>query len=115
MEIHPGAMLAENGINILLRQIIWESGREDVPLEMKINEDSRTVEVWLNTREAQDPVLKECLRQLCRIFAAQRYLVAVFQSGGQDLAQTTSDLLRCNRQRAARLEVEREKQTQVAR
>lgn len=83
-------------------------------MEMKVNEKSRTVEVWLNTREAQDPVLKEHLRSLYRIFAAQKYLVAVFRSGSQDLEELTCDLLCYNRKRIAQLEVEREKQMELA-
>ena len=83
-------------------------------MEMNINEESRTVEVWLNVGEAQDPVLKERLRSLYRIFAAQKYLVAVFQSGRQDLVQITSDLLCYNRKRIAQLEVEHEKQMRFA-
>lgn len=83
-------------------------------MEMNINEESRTVEVWLNVGEAQDPVLKERLRSLYQIFAAQKYLVAVFQSGRQDLVQTTSDLLCYNRKRIAQLEVEHEKQMRLA-
>lgn len=79
-------------------------------MELSINNESRTVEIWLNTQEAQDPVLKERLGLLYQIFAAQKYLVAVFQSGRRDLVQSTSDLLCYNRKRIAQLEVEREKQ-----
>lgn len=80
-------------------------------MKMHIDNDSRTVEVWLSTQEAQDPVLKKHLRILCQEFTAQKYLAAVFQSGSRDLAQSTSDLLCYNRKRLAQLEVEREKQT----
>lgn len=83
-------------------------------MEMNINEESRTVEVWLNVGEAQDPVLKERLRSLYQIFAAQKYLVAVFRSGRHDLVQATSDLLCYNRKRTAQLEVEYEKQMRFA-
>ena len=83
-------------------------------MEMCVNKESRTVEIWLNTREAQDPVLKERLRSLYRIFSDQKYLVAVFQSGRQDLVQSTSDLLCYNRKRIAQLEVEHEKQMEFA-
>lgn len=83
-------------------------------MEMNINQESRTVEIWLNTRESQDPVLKERLRLLYPVFAARKYLVAVFQSGRQDLAQAASDLLCYNRKRIAQLEVECEKQMELA-
>lgn len=84
-------------------------------MEMSISEKSRTVEVWLNTQEAQDPVLKERLGLLCQIFAAQKYMVAVFRSGSRDLVQSTSNLLCYNRKRIAQLEVEHEKQMGLAR
>ena len=80
-------------------------------MEMSINKESKTVEIWLNTQEAQDSVLKERLGLLYQIFTAQKYSVAVFYSGSQDLVQLTSNLLCYNRKRIAQLEVEREKQT----
>lgn len=84
-------------------------------MEMNVNKESKTVEVWLNTRESRDAVLKERLDPIYQIFAAQKYLVAVFRSGGRDPVQSTSDLLCYNRKRFARLEVEREKQMGPAR
>ena len=83
-------------------------------MEMRINNDSKTVEVWLSTQEAQDPVLKKRLHILYQEFAAQKYLVAVFQSGSRDLTQATRDLLCYNRKRLAQLEVEREKKLGLA-
>ena len=79
-------------------------------MEISINHENKTVEVWLNTHEARDSALKERLGLLYQIFAAQKYLVAVFRSGNRDLVQSTSDLLCYNRKRVAQLEVEREKQ-----
>lgn len=80
-------------------------------METRVDHDGRTVEIWLNSREAGDPALKERLRPLYREFSAQKYLVAVFLSGGRDLARSASDLLCYNRKRIAQLEVEREKQS----
>ena len=82
-------------------------------MEMNINKERKTVDVWLTTREAQDPAMKERLRLLYRVFADQKYLVAVFQSGRKDLVQATSDLLCYNRKRIAQLEVEHEKKWSV--
>lgn len=79
-------------------------------MEMSINNESKTVKVWLNTQEAQDSVLRERLDLLYQIFAAQKYLVAVFRSGSRDLVQSTSGLLCYNLKRIAQLEVEHEKQ-----
>ena len=83
-------------------------------MEISINKESKTVTVWLSTHESSDPILKERLGLLYQIFAAQKYLVAVFRSGGRDLAQSTSDLLCYNRKRIAELELEREKQLEPA-
>lgn len=83
-------------------------------MEMSINKESKTVEVWLNAREARDSVLKERLSLLYQVFSLQKYMVAVFQSGCRDVVQSTSDLLCYNRKRVAQLEVEREKQMGLA-
>lgn len=82
-------------------------------MEININKERKTVTVWLSTHEASDPILKERLGLLYQIFAAQKYLVAVFRSGERDLVQSTSDLLCYNRKRIAQLEVEREKQLEA--
>ena len=79
-------------------------------MEMNIDPERRTVEVWLTTQEAQDPALKTHLRVLYRVFAAQKYLTAEFHSGSREVVQPASDLLCYNRKRIAQLEVEREKQ-----
>lgn len=79
-------------------------------MEINVNDNSKTVEIWLSNQEKQDAVLRERLRPLYRVYAAKKYLVAVFQSGGQDLQQSTSDLLCYNRKRIAQIEVEKEKQ-----
>ena len=84
-------------------------------MEININQESKTVDVWLTAREAQDPAMRERLRLLYRVFAGQKYLVAVFQSGRQDLVQAASDLLCYNRKRIAQLEVEYEKQMELSR
>ena len=68
-------------------------------MEININHKSKTVEVWLNTHETQDLVLKERLRLLYQVFSTQKYLVAVFHSGNRDLVQLTNDLLCYNRKR----------------
>ena len=81
---------------------------------MNINPESRTVEVWLTTREAHDPALKAHLRVLYQVFAAQKYLTAEFHSGSRELAQSASDLLCYNRKRIAQLAVERENRMESA-
>lgn len=78
-------------------------------MEIHVRKDAKIVEVWLTNAEKQDQALREKLKPLYQEYKAQKYLVAVFQSGGKDLAQRTSDLLCYNKQRIAELEVRREK------
>lgn len=80
-------------------------------MEIHVRDGSRIVEVWLTRAEKQDAELQEKLKPMYREYKDKNYLVAVFQSGEQDLADVTSDLLCYNRKRIAQLEVEREKQS----
>lgn len=80
-------------------------------MEINVRDGSRIVEVWLTRAEKQDAELQEKLKPMYREYKDKNYLVAVFQSGEQDLADATSDLLCYNRKRIAQLEVEREKQS----
>lgn len=79
-------------------------------MEINVNESSKIVEIWLTNAEKQDRELREKLKLLYREFEAKKILVAVFESGQRDLAETTSDLLCYNRRRSAEREVEQEKQ-----
>ena len=79
-------------------------------MEINVRDDLKIVEVWLTQEEKRDAALREQLKPLYQKFKAEKYLVAVFESGTEDLWENTSALLVYNRRRAARLEVEREKQ-----
>ena len=79
-------------------------------MEINVNESSKIIEIWLTNAEKQDQELHEKLKLLYREFEAKKFLVAVFESGQRDLAETTSDLLCYNRRRSAEREVEQEKQ-----
>lgn len=80
-------------------------------MEIHVRDESRIVEVWLTNAEQQDAEVRERLKPLYQEYKRKNYLVAVFQSGGQNLADVTSDLLCYNRRRIAQLEVERDRQT----
>ena len=80
-------------------------------MEINVRDGSRIVEVWLTRAEKQDAELQEKLKPMYREYKNKNYLVAVFQSGEQDLADATSGLLCYNCKRIAQLEVEREKQS----
>lgn len=79
-------------------------------MEIHVRDESRIVEVWLTNAEQQDAEVCERLKPLYQEYKRKNYLVAVFQSGDQNLADVTSDLLRYNRRRIAQLEVERDRQ-----
>lgn len=89
-------------------------GREkerDTSLEVNVRDGRKLVEVWLNSSEKWDAELRERLRPLYRRYKEQGYLVAVFESGEQDLTELTSALLCDHRQRSAQREVAQERQT----
>lgn len=79
-------------------------------MEIHVRDESRIVEVWLTKAEQQDEEVRERLKPLYQAYKRKHYLVAVFQSGEQNLADVTSDLLCYNRRRIAQLEVERDRQ-----
>lgn len=79
-------------------------------MELSINDERRTVEVWLSNEEKNDPAVQQRLKPLYAEYAEKKYTVAVFMSGSQDLYSLTSDLLCYNRKRIAELEVEQEKE-----
>ena len=79
-------------------------------MEISINDERRTVEIWLSNEEKNDPAVQQRLKPLYAEYAEKKYTVAVFMSGSQDLYSLTSDLLCYNRKRIAELEVEQEKE-----
>ena len=78
-------------------------------MEISINDERRTVEVWLSSEEKNDSAVQQRLKPLYTEYAGKKYTVAVFMSGSQDLYSLTSGLLCYNRKRAAELEIAREK------
>lgn len=79
-------------------------------MEFRVRNDSRIVEIWLTRAEGENAELREKLKPLYQEYQAKNYLVAVFESGSEDLAENTSALLCTNRIRLARQEVELERQ-----
>ena len=79
-------------------------------MEISINDERRTVEVWLSNEEKSNHTVRQRLKPLYAEYAEKKYTVAVFMSGSQDLYSLTSDLLCYNRKRIAELEVEQEKE-----
>lgn len=80
-------------------------------MEIHVRDGSKLVEVWLTNSEKRDAELRERLKPLYQEYKAKSYLVAVFMSGEQDLAELTSGLLCDHRKRSAQREVTLERQS----
>lgn len=78
-------------------------------MRMEIRDESKIVELWLTRKERDDPAFRESLKPIYQEYKEQKYLVAVFLSGEEDLYQQTRDLLLYNRRRQAEKEVQAEK------
>ena len=79
-------------------------------MEINPHQESKLVEVWLTNSEKRDAELRERLKLLYREYKEKDYLVAVFESGTQDLTELTSGLLCDHRRRSAQREVTLERQ-----
>ena len=90
-------------------------GREhDTDLEINVKDGSKIVEVWLTSEEKRDINVRERLKPLYQEYKTKKFLVAVFESGEQNLEELTGSLLGYNRKRIAQLEMEQEKQQGIA-
>ncbi len=84
-------------------------------MEINVRDDRKIVEVWLTREEQQDQASMVQLKPLYQQYRNKKYIVAVFLSGTQDLAEETGALLRRNRRRSAELEVKRRRCRSMAR
>ena len=75
-----------------------------------VNHDKKVVTVWLTNDEKNSTSLYEDMKGLFAEWKAQKYTVAVFESGSGDLYDNTLALLSHNRKRSAEVEVLAEKQ-----
>lgn len=83
-------------------------------MEINIHDDKKMVEVWLTRAEKQDEALQQELKPLYAQYKKKKYMVAVFESGEQDLYQNTLALLSYNKRRIPELEMMQEKQMRQA-
>ena len=74
-------------------------------MQLDIHPEKKLVCIWLTKAESADASTQEQLGPLYDRFRKQKFLVAVFRSGGQDLTELTSGLLRYNRKLFAEREV----------
>lgn len=72
-------------------------------MEIEINHQSKLATVWLSQAERDNPAVNARLDALCRDCKSKKYMVAIFQSGSQELTDQTSGLLIHNRRRAAQI------------
>ena len=66
-------------------------------LEVHVRSDKKLVEIWLNREEKNDLTLRMSLEQIYKKYRQKKYLVAVFESGNDNLYQNTLNLLVYNR------------------
>lgn len=78
-------------------------------METNFHKESKLVDIWLSKEDQASQDVQERLQELYRRCAEEKYTVAVFCSGQQDLAEETSALLLYNRRRSAERAVQREK------
>ena len=83
-------------------------------MEINIHDDKKMVEVWLTRAEKQDEALQQELKPLYAQYKKKKYMVAVFESGEQDLYQNTLALLSYIKRRIPDFEMMREKQMRQA-
>lgn len=74
-------------------------------MEWNVHEDCKIVEIWMTRDEKNDPTIQDRLQKLYAEYQKKKYLVAVFQSGRQDLYQNTRDLLAYNKKHSAEMAV----------
>ena len=78
-------------------------------MEINKHEDLGLVDIWLSREDQTNQDVQERLRNIYRRCKEEKYTVAVFYSGQQDLAEETSALLLYNRRRSAERAVQQRK------
>ena len=78
-------------------------------MEIERNEEKKIVSVWLTKAESRDENLQRRLKAMYPKWKKEKYLVAVYHSGTEDLNRSTLALMPYNRKRCDELAVKREK------
>ena len=78
-------------------------------MEIIQDDAKKLVQVWLSRKESGDEALQSRLKPMYAQWKQQKYMVAVFRSGKEDLKESTLALLAYNKKRCAELAVQREK------
>lgn len=83
-------------------------------MEIIRDDAKKLVQVWLTRQEGENSAVQERLQPLYAQWKQQKYMVAVFHSGQEDLKENTLALLAYNKRRSAELAVQREKKQRAA-
>lgn len=83
-------------------------------MEIIQDDAKKLVQVWLTRQEGEDSAVQERLQPMYAQWKQQKYMVAVFHSGQEDLKENTMALLAYNKRRSAELAVQREKKQRAA-
>lgn len=68
-------------------------------MEIERNEEKKIVSVWLTKAESQDQELQRRLKAMYPKWKKEKYMVAVYHSGKEDLFESTLALLAYNKKR----------------
>ena len=78
-------------------------------MEIIQDDAKKLVQVWLTRKESEDAAVQANLKPMYAQWKKQKYMVAVFRSGKEDLQRSPLDLLAYNKKRCAELAARREK------
>ncbi len=76
-------------------------------MDIDIYDNKKTIDIWLTNAEKENSQVQDWLSGVCARYKRQKYLVAVFASGGCDLYTSTLDLLAYNKRRCAQIAAQR--------
>ena len=82
-------------------------------MEIIQDDAKKLVQVWLTRQEGENSAVQERLQPMYAQWKQQKYMVAVFHSGQEDLKENTMALLAYNKRRSAELAVQREKKQKI--
>lgn len=83
-------------------------------MEIIRDDKKKQIQIWMTQQESQDEALQNRLKPMYAQWKKQKYLVAVYHSGKEDLFRSTLDLLAYNKKRCAELAVQKEKKQKAA-
>ncbi|MBR2055179.1 MAG: hypothetical protein IJ968_09880 [Clostridia bacterium] len=84
-------------------------------MQLKVNEQTKIVQIWMTNDEKNDPRAQAKMKELCAQYKEKKYLVAVFYSGKNELYPSILDLLAYNKRKCAELAAQREPRAQTPR